>query len=117
MAGHTLTQHPKKALPFRINSNKKECTEKRPVFSIHPSKIWFSTYKTKKVPHSHYRHTVTLRYKHKQLMLGKAPAFPLHVRDFSKSQNISPHRGTHKKELYQYTSTGYRCCQFVLYYI
>src|SRR5699024_5735442 len=59
---------------------------------------------------------VTLHYKHKQLMPGKAPAFPLHVRDFSKSQNMIPRRGTHKKELYQYSSTGYRCCQFVLYY-
>ena len=76
-----------------------------------------SPIKQKKVPHSHFRHTVTLHYKHKQLMPGKAPAFPLHVRDFSKSQNMIPRRGTHKKELYQYSSTGYRCCQFVLYYI
>ena len=30
-------------------------------------------------------------------MPGKAPAFPLHVRDFSKSQNMIPRRGTLKK--------------------
>ena len=117
VAGHTHTQKSGRNIFFRISGNKKGWAEKPLVFSIHPFLIWFFTDKTKKVPHSHFRHTVTLHYKHKQLMPGKAPAFPLHVRHFSKSQNMIPRRGTHKKELYQYSSTGYRCCQFVLYYI